>query len=239
MGLAQSFNKAIHDQLTSYAAWFPIVNTFEVGEYGIFKDGIFQSLGNLKKKYPDIQLDIQKSEPAEIDFLSSGTRTFKFDASGNSINSFAGLGSAEASLKIVFDSADSSMIKAKLTSQELKNIDEVATSLANKKGWRNKFSVVSKAFTGEHCVIVCSKESGTEVEIKAGADVLQQIEGGKVQGGFDFKSTRDSTFKAIGETGVLALGLFKLNLFNDVKVLNLNKGDFEVIKLSGEVQDDY
>lgn len=240
MGLAQSFNKAIHKQLASYAAWMPVVNAFKIGDYGVFKDGVFQSLGNLKDKFPDIELATADSPPADIDFSSEGTKTFKFDLSGKPINSFAGLGSGDASLKIVFESADSCMIKAKLGVKVLTNIDDVANALANKSGWRNKFSVVSKVYTGQNCVIVCSKEAGTEIEIKAGADILQQIEVGKVQGVFEFKSSRDSTFKAIGETGVVALGLFKLNIFGNAKLLNLNKGtDFDIENLAGEIEDDY
>lgn len=240
MGLAQSFNKAINKQLASYAAWMPIVNTFKVGEYGFFKDGIFSSLGNLKDKYPDIELKIEDGPPSEIEFSSEGTKTFRFDAGGNVTGTFASLGNVEASLKLVFENKDSSLIKARLTSRQLKNVDEVATALANKDGWRNKFSVVSKVYTGQNCVVICTKEAGTEVEIKAGADVLQQIEVGKVQGGFQFTSSRDSTFKAIGETGVLALGLFKLNIWGNPKLLTLSKGnDFEIESLTGEIEDDF
>jgi hypothetical protein len=240
MGLAQSINKALQGQLKLYAAWLPVVNTFKVGEFGIFSDGIFQSLGNLKDKYPDINLKIDKGNPAEIDFLSAGTKMFKFDAGGNAVDSFAGLGNAEATLKFVFESADSCKITAKMTSEQLKNIDEVATFLAKKNNWRNKFSVVSQTYTGENCVVIGSKEAGTEIEIKASADVLKQIETGKVNAGFEFKSNRDSTFKAIGETGVLALSLFKLNIFNRPKVLTRDaKVDFKVEELEGEMQDDF
>jgi hypothetical protein len=240
MGLAQSINKALHSQLELYVAWVPVINTFKVGEYGIFKDSIFTSQGHLKDKYPDINLKTEKGNPAEFDFLSAGTKIFKFDASGKAIDSFAGLGNAEATLKFVFQSADSCKVTAKMTSEELKNIDEVGTFLAKKDNWRNKFCVVSKAYTGENCVVIGSKEAGTEIEIKASADILKQIEAGKVNGGFEFKSNRDSTFKAIGETGVLALSLFKLNIFNRPKVLPLDaKVDFKVEELKGDMEDDF
>jgi hypothetical protein len=95
-------------------------------------------------------------------------------------------------------------------------------------------------YTGQNCVVICSKEAGTEIEIKAGADILKQIEGGKVNGEFEFKSNRDSTFKAIGETGVLALSLFKLNIFNKPRVLAIGeKVDFKVEEVKGEMEDDF
>src|SRR4030095_9365239 len=188
MGVAQGFNNAIHTQLAAYAEWMPIVNTFKIGEFGIFKDGVFQSLGNIKDKYPEINFKTENGSPADIDFSSTGTKTFKLDANGKTVASFASLGNAEATLKIVFEKEDSCVIKAKFTSEELKNIDDIASLLAKKKDWRNKFSVVSRTYIGEKCVIVCSREAGTEVELKASADILQQVEAGKVQAGVDFKS---------------------------------------------------
>jgi hypothetical protein len=239
MGLASNFNNAIHQNLSAYAAWMPIVNTFKIGEFGVFQDGVFQSLGNIKDKYPEIEFKIENGNPADIDFTSSGTKTFKLDANGNSIASFAALGNADATLKIVFENENSCVIKAKLSSQDLKNIDEIATILAKKSNWRKKFSVVSRIYTGEKCVIVCSREGGTEVELKASADILQQIEGGKVQGGVQFKSNKESTFNAIGETGIVALSLFKLNIFSNVKVLDGEAPKFDIVEVKGEVQDDF
>jgi hypothetical protein len=239
--LAANFNNAIHQQLRAYAAWIPIVNTYKIGDYGFFEGGVFQSIGNVKEKYPEINLKIDSGAPAEIDFTSSNVRTLKLDASGNAVTSFAALGNAEASLKFVFEGDNSNLIKAELTSEELKNVDEVASVLANKREWRNKFSVVSKIYKGEHCVIICSREAGTEVQINATADVLKQIEGGKVQGGFDLKTNKNSVFKAIGESGVVALSLFKLNIFDNVKILRgeSNANEQKYIPVEGVVADDF
>jgi hypothetical protein len=239
MGVAGSFNKAIDQELAAHAAWMPIVNTFKIGEFGIFKDGVFQSLGNIKDKYPDINFKIEPGPAADIDFSSSGTKTFRFDGEGKAVASFASLGNLDASLKFVFEKENSCVIKAKFTSQELKNIDEIAGVLAKKSDWRNKFSVVSKLYVGEKCVIMCSREAGTEVELKASADLLKQVEAGKVNAGVGFKSNKESAFNAIGESGVVALSLFKLNLFNKVKVLEGEQPKFEVVEVKGEIPDDY
>lgn len=240
-GLAKKFNKAIHQELKAYAAWVPIVNTYKIGDYGFFESGIFQSIGNVKEKYPEISLRIESSDSAEIDFISSSIRTMKFDAAGNAIASFAALGNAQASLKLLFDGENSNLIKAKLTSAELKNIDEVASVLANKGDWRNKFSVVSKIYRGEQCVIICSREAGTEIEINASADVLKQIDAGKVQGEFQFKANKNSVFKAIGESGIIALSLFKLNIFNNINLLGdmAKSNEQKFILVEGEMEDDF
>lgn len=238
MGLATSFNSAIRDNLAAYSAWMPIVNTFQIGEFGVFKEGVFQSLGNVKDKYPDINLKVESGKAADIDFTSSGTKTFRLDASGKAVDSFAQLGNAEASLKIVFERENSSVIKAKFSRWSLR-IFRTLHLFLQKENWRNKFSVVSKVYSGEKCVIICSREAGTEVELKASADILKQIEAGQVQGGVEFKSNKESAFNAIGESGVVALGLFKLNIFNTVKVLDGEPPKFDVIELKGEMEDDY
>jgi len=77
------------------------------------------------------------------------------------------------------------------------------------------------------------------VELKASAEILQAVEGGKVQGGVGFKSNKDSAFNAIGESGIVALSLFKLNIFNKVKVLSGEDPKFDIIELKGEIQDDF
>jgi len=219
MGIAQSFNKAIDKQLASHAAWMPIVNTFKIGDFGVFKDGVFQSMGNVKDKYPEINFTIEDAPPDDV------------------TTSFANLGNLDATLKFVFENADSCVIKAKLTCKQLKNVEEIGSILAKKKDWRNKFSVVSKTYTGEKCVIICAKEAGTEVSLNASADLLKQVEIGKVEAGVGFTSNRNSAFNAIGETGVLALSLFKLNWLGNTKLLA--EGKYEIKEVKGEMEDDF
>lgn len=239
MGIAQSFNRAINVQLAAYAAWIPIVNAFKIGDYGVFKDGVFQSLGNIKDKYPKIDLKVDDGPPADIDFASAGTKTTRLDINGKAVASFSSLGNAEGTLKIVFEKEDSCVVKAKLTSHQLKNIEEIGSFLAKESNWRNKFSVVSRIYNGEKCVIICAREAGTEVELKASADLLKQVEAGRVEASVGFHSTRESTFNVIGESGIVALSLFKLNIFNKVKILLGETPKFDIIEVKGDVADDY
>lgn len=239
MGVAQNLNKAFQKDLRSYVAWWPVVNSFKVGEYGVFTDGIFVSQGNLLDKYPDIKLDIQPAaQTVDFEFASEGVSAFKLDANGKVIDSFAGLGEASAKLKMVFSKENSCKVKARMSVNELKNIDDVGMFLANKSDWRNKFSIVSKTYTGKNCVVICTRDAGTEIELSASADILQQVEVGKVEASVGFKSSNKGTFSAVGETGVLALSLFKLNIFNKVKTLvgALEKGKhFEIEMVHGDI----
>ena len=59
----------------------------------------------------------------------------------------------------------------------------------------------------------------SEFTIKANANILGQIEGGKAEGGFETISSKASTYDTIGESGVLAIRLFKLNLFKKTQLV--------------------
>ncbi|MCW5516168.1 hypothetical protein [Muriicola sp. Z0-33] len=218
-GLAKSFQKAIKRELGTNAAWLPVSNTLKIGDYGFFEDGVFRSIGNITDKYPGIELKIAIGSPTKINFTSEGTKTFKLDAGGNTTNSFEALGEANASLKFAFNKSDSVVVKAsEVGVDQLQNIESVANVLASKSDWKNKFKVVSAAYTAKNCLIVCAREAGTEFAINANANILKEIDAGKVNGSIETTSSNNSTFESIGETGVIAIRLFKLNIFNQLRM---------------------
>ncbi|GGW37125.1 hypothetical protein [Arenibacter certesii] len=219
-GLAHSYEKAIKKELGAHAAWLPVTNTLSVGDFGYFEGGVFRSVGNLNKKYPDIVLDITPGPATKVNFTTEGTRITRVGADGKSTDSFASLGDAEAALNYKFEKENSLVIKAeKVTVDQLQNIDEVALALAGKSEWRKKYKVISAVYTGENCLIICAREAGSDFSIKASANILGQIEGGKAEGGLNTSSSTASTFNSIGESGVVGIRLFKLNWFNKTKLL--------------------
>jgi len=239
--LAKSYEKAIKKELTAHAAWFPITNTFKVGDYGFFEGGVFRSIGNIKDKYPNIDLRVAQGPGAKVNFSSEGTRTFKFDAAGNVVGSFAQLGDAEAALKFEFTKQNSVVLKAdEITLEQLQNIEEVAAFLASKDTWKRKYKVISHAYTGENCIVICARESGSEFTINAKADILSDIEVGKANAGFETSSSNSSTYDSIGETGIIALRFFKLNWLGNIKILadQVNKVSI-VDTFEDELEDDF
>lgn len=229
-GLKQKFNKVLQKELNLHAAWVPISNTFQIGEYGLFEDGLFRSLGNITRDYPEIELVIEKGKEATIDFKSDGTSSQTLNANGEAA-SLGSLGNADAKLVLKFSQENSIVLKAKMTSNELKNIAEVGRKLALKSDWNKNYKVVSTTYIGKGSVLVCSREAGTEVTISAAANVLKQVEGGKVDGGLEIQSNKQSGFNFIGKSGVIGLRFFKLKwLGQGVKVLAETQGEIEVEK---------
>ncbi len=41
MSLAKNFNEALHNELTIYAAWYPVANTLKLGDFGLIEGGVF------------------------------------------------------------------------------------------------------------------------------------------------------------------------------------------------------
>lgn len=240
-GLARNYEKAIKKELSAHGAWFPIINTYKVGDFGFFEGGVFRSVGNIKDKYSDIDLNIAKGPSAKVNFSSDGTSTLKFDAEGNTVGSFAQLGDAEASLKFKFSKENSVVLKAnEVTLEQLQNIEEVATFLGAQNSWKRKYKVVSHTYTGANCIVICARESGSEFSINAKADILSDIEGGKADAGFETSSSNSSTYNSVGETGVLALRFFKLNLFGNIKLVRGGGNNVTVIDtFEDELEDDF
>ncbi|WP_149274908.1 hypothetical protein [Pareuzebyella sediminis] len=247
-GLARSYEKAVKKELGAHAAWLPVTNTLKVGDFGYFEGGVFRSVGNLRDKYSDIVLNIAPGPATKLKFTTEGTRVSKIGVGGKTTDSFAALGDMEASLKYEFSNENSMVLQVdQVEVEQLQNIDEVAMALAAKSDWRKKYKIVSATYTGQNCLIICARESDSDFTITASANILSEIEGGKAGGDFTTNSSKASTYDSIGESGVIAIRLFKLNLFNKTKLLGddqLTKDDIEIIKdfnsdAEGVIEDDF
>lgn len=227
-GLAKTFNRSIKKEVNAYAAWFPVTNTFKIGDYGLIEGGVFKSVGNLADKFPEIGLKVEPGPSSKIDFVSSGTRMIKLGAGGE-VDSFSALGNADAKLKLQFERKNSVVVKANLSSQHLANLEEVALKVAAKSSWNRDYKIISAVYIGEKCVVVCSREAGTEVLLEGKANVLKQVEAGKVDGTVSITASKNSVFKSIGETGVICLDMFRVNGSSGFKLLGAPQpGEIEI-----------
>jgi hypothetical protein len=217
MGLAESFNAALYDNLQVYAAWFPVVNTIKIGDFGVIEDGVFRPLGNIAK-FGIIPATAPGAE-AEIDFVSDGTTVTKFVA-GAKVDQFPPVADLDAKLELEFKRENSCLLKAKFSVLDMQDIHGVAKRLKDLEEWENHFKVVSSIYTGDKCVIVACRDAGTKVSLSAKANLLQQVELGKVEVAPSFESTNSACFKSVGATGVVGIRLFKLGFLGGLKILS-------------------
>lgn len=238
MGLAEAFSDTLHEQLQAYAAWFPVVNTIKVGDFGVIEDGVFRSMGNISKFGIDVVTAPGKE--AEMDFVSDGTTLTRFVA-GAQVPKYPPVADLDAKLELEFKRENSCMIKAKFSVVEMQDIHGVAKKLKDVDDWERNFKVVSSTYTGEKCIIIACREAGTKVSFTGKASLLQQLELGKVEVAPTFESSSSACFKSVGETGVVGIRLFKIGFFfggPEMLAHDPKKAKVEVEMLKGKLKSD-
>jgi len=216
MGTARNFDRVLYDELQIHAAWYPVSNTFRLGDYGVVSDGIFVKLGNIDEYA--VGFADETGNPTSLRFKSEGSKVRKL-VGGAEVNAFPD-SDIEAKLVIEFTRADSFYVNADLNVTSMAAINQVAGDLRQAAGWTKKFRVVWSVYTGENCTIVSTRQGDSSVEIAGTASALQLLEVGKAEAGLELSSKSDVGLDIVGSTGVVGLRLFKLRLFGDgVKIL--------------------
>ena len=212
MGTAALFNRMLHEQLNTYAAWFPVANTFKLGDYGLISDGVFTPLGNIAEF--GVEYTAENGPPASLDFTSDQTRIVRLvgDAEVNALPDAP----IEARLVIEFGQQESFLAKAaEISTAQMQNVSQVARSLAHTRGWERKYRVVSATYIGQECAIVTTRAANARFELSGKANALKLFELGKVEAGLSVATEQNIGFKSMGKTGVIGLRLFKLGLWGD------------------------
>lgn len=239
MGLAAEYNRALHRHANFYAAWFPIVAPFRIGDYGLIRDGVFEKIGHIDEF--GVQFGTEDGEPApSLDFMSEGTRAIAFVGGAELPATAIPTVEAEAKLTFNFDRENSFVVKAeRIAMTRMSNIRQVSDELARlrrEKKFSHRWRVVSAVYTGEKCVVLMSSEANTKVEFSGKASALRQLNMGNVELKPSVSTTSDSVLKTVGESGVLGLGLFKLRqFFGGFEVL----ADSQLTDEEREVEDDW
>src|SRR6266542_2101019 len=108
MGIAAVFNRTLHGELNTYAAWFPVTNTFKLGDYGLISDGVFTPMGNIAEY--EVEFTDDDGPPGSLDFTSSGTNVARL-AGGAEVDALPDA-PIDAKLSFEFSNANSILAKA-------------------------------------------------------------------------------------------------------------------------------
>lgn len=235
--LAKEFNKALNRHHHTYAAWFPVSNTFKVGDYGYIDGGVFRTIGNIKTDF-DVEFETKAGPESKIDISSEGTKATKL-VGGVEVPSFPAAGAMDGKLEIGFDKSNSFVIKANLTSEEMASKQKVAWALAKHPHWKRKYKVVETTYTGKEGLVIASTSGGFNIGISGSVEALNALEAGNASGELSLENSHKADFNSVGETGVIALRLFRINRKGDVNFLReLKEEDVEVDEITGEELED-
>ena len=237
MSLAKSYCKILRQHVRMHAAWLPVSTNFELGDYGLWRGGVFTPIGNIREF--DVPLmEISEGNPVTLSYVSSGTRIVHLQG-GVEVSNIANVGGGEAELKLEFSKSESFYIQApRLDSIRITNIAEIAHRLQGSKvdgrRWRLRYKVVHEIFTAECVTLLATIEKDTSVSVRGEASLVQSVESGAVNTAMQAQFSRKVGVNIIGQRGPIGLRLFRCRasgtplLFGDEGVRGVTPDDEEL-----------
>ncbi len=215
MGIAQRYNKILRREILHFAAWSPVTDPYEVGDYGGFRQGVFQKLGHIREFGVDPEVDAGHQAP--FDFVSAGVTTVRMEGDAE-VKAYSGL-DVEAKLAIRFSGKNSIYLKSALVNvATMRSVAAVAAKLRRAKSadgrtWNSGWRVIRKVYTAVDPSILVSTERDTAFTLSGKARALKQLEVGKASLDIAVEVSNANVVKVIGGTGPIALDLFKAGFF--------------------------
>lgn len=221
MGIPNQFNDIIKRQLNVNAAWLPVTNDFQLGDYGIIANGVFTKMGNIKEF--SIAFERGEGPEASLDFISAEAQIVNFSA-GAEVNVIPAA-SIDAKITVKFGKEGSFMVKApKIQVSVIRNVNQVAKQLMALSEWKRKWKVVFQTYMANDTAVISTIAKDTDVTFSGDVNALKELKFGSV--GLSISATKQLGLDVHGKAGVIGLGLFKLRLIGGGPVV-LTKGKEE------------
>jgi hypothetical protein len=220
MSLARQYNNALKQNVLHFAAWNPITDPYEVGDFGAFRQGVFQKLGNIREFR--IDPEARAGGTSAFDYSAAGTRVVRA-VGGAEVAAFPA-GPVDATLSIEFSGASSVYLKvAKVQQYEMPAVDAVASRLRGRRDprgrtWKVGWRVVRKVYLAESPVILASSARNTSFTLSARADVLKAVELGQGSLEVAVSASTQDVVKIANGNGPIALDLFRLKLLGGTQL---------------------
>ena len=205
MPLPQRYNRVLRRHTLHFAAWSPISDPYAVGDYGLLRNGVFQKLGHIR----DFGVDFgtEQGHPVAFDFSSTQVSTVRMQADVE-VPVFQNVDVA-ATLTFQFEGDFLALVKSPVVNVEImRSTQAVARRLDATPGWKHRYRVVWKVYSGAPALIVSSLGRGTKVELAGRASALRKFELGDSMVGVRVTSQHD--LKIEGAAGPIALDLFRV-----------------------------
>jgi hypothetical protein len=203
MSIARALDRILRHNFQMHVAWVPVATRFSLGDYGLWRDGVFAPIGNIREF--GVEPKIEPGREITLEFISSRTSSTGVDAKVE----IPGAG-VDVATQLHFTAGQSFLIKVgKLGSTRIANIAEVARRLASLKGWRWQQKIVGELFHGEDVLLVATTERDTTVSLRGTAACRPGL---KVNAGLTVSADKQLGLNITGEDGPVGLGLFRVRL---------------------------
>lgn len=205
MSLARRYNRLLRRHTLHFAAWNPIIDPQEVGDYGLLDRGIFRKLGHIREF--GVTPVTQKGNAASFDFTSVVKTVVRIEA-GMKVEVF-GTGDVAAKLTIDFEGRFAALVKSpKVEVEAMTSPRLVAQQLQHKSGWKPRYRVISKVYRGTDATVIASVDNATSIELSGTANALRLFELGQASVGVSVGGNHQ--LKVVGQSGPLAIDLFRV-----------------------------
>ncbi len=162
MSAAKTLGRVFRENFGMHLAWLPLTSSLSLGDYGVWRGGVFAPLGNVAEF--GVSICRQHGDETSLDFISAGAASVGLNAAERSGLKRLG-GRAEVCLR--FDRADACVVRVgRLTSERITNVARLARDLSEQRGWRTRYKVITELFTGEDVLLLVASEKGTEIELR-------------------------------------------------------------------------
>jgi hypothetical protein len=213
------FKRAFRKHFSNHEANFPPSKEIALGDYGIFRNGYFEKLGNIQDAPFSIKFKAKPDNaPTSEEFQSEGKVSVKNIAKGELIN---GVPAAKAAIDIGFNASSALYFSsAKVTYLQIDNLYEIGSKVIKaykEKKWKKNFVLVSRILQGANTVIVISGSAACSVTIEAESPRVEKINLSDTKASLQFSRSNEVSYKVISrENCAIGFGISKVYnpLFN-------------------------
>jgi hypothetical protein len=209
MAINEQYAREVHGEFGYFATWLPTLKT-NLGDVGIIRDGIFETIGTLQ------DFDITAPLPVdhhvgEVEFTSAGGVSVEFKGGGEAApTGSATSGMATASFLISFSRADAILFQASgCKNSTLSNIKEVADQILSRyrEGiWPPDHVFMTEVVSCEAATILISSGANAHISLTARGELSQ----GRVKLANANAELSVNSYSAIGTSIIGARGLTPL-----------------------------
>lgn len=215
MDLASHYAEIIRSRLLHFAAWSPVTDPYEIGDYGALRRGVFHKLGNIRELGVEPQVR-PGAAAVSLSFTSAGA-TMVRTMGGARVAAFPAK-AVEGTLEIEFQGESSVMLRSgQLAVTELAGVDAVAGRLVRARDglgrrWKLGWRIIRKLYVASDPVILVASERGARFTLRGRAEALAAVEVGRGAGELSVSCSQADALQIVGGTGPVAFDLFRARL---------------------------
>lgn len=221
MDLASYYAQFLRSHLRHFAAWNPITDPYEVGDYGAFRRGLFHKLGNIRELGVEPHVRPGASE-VSLAFTSAGATMVRTKCDARVAGSPAQ--AVEGTLEIDFQGESSVLLRTgRLAVTELVGVDAVAGQLVRARDglgrrWKLGWRIIRKLYVASDPVILVSSERGARFSLSGRVDALDAFQAGHGAAELSVSCNKADALQIVGGTGPVAFDLFRVRLGGHARV---------------------